>query len=335
MALPASPVAPPVAAFAMTPKLFPDLFPEDVCKRIHGVSSVLADIVRVFSPRLERVEVLLTGWGCPKIDEPALTSMPSLRAVIHAAGSVKGHVSPAVFDRGIMVSSAAAVNARPVAEYTVAALVLGLKHAFRLHHGYSRGLPVLAHRPGDRSGVSGTVIGVVGASRIGRIVATMLKPYDVRVLMSDPHVPDHDIRALGAEPSDLDTLCSACDAVTIHAPELDETRNLFDDRRLGLLRDGTLLINTARGSLIDTEALTAHCRRGRLDAILDVTAPEPLPAKHPLLHLPNVVVTPHIAGSRGRELRLLGAHAAAELERLVAGQPLQGLISHLDLPHSA
>ncbi|HEX6683168.1 MAG TPA: NAD(P)-dependent oxidoreductase [Candidatus Limnocylindrales bacterium] len=186
--------------------------------------------------------------------------------------------------------------------------------------------------PATASGISGTVIGIVGASRIGRLVARMLRSYDVRVLVSDPHVPAHEIAALGAEPCDLDTLCALADAVSIHVPALPETRHLIDARRLALMRDGTLLVNTARGSLVDTDALTNQCVNGRLDAILDVTEPEPLPPDHPLLHLPNVLVTPHLAGSRGRELRLLGAHAAAELERFADGETMRGLVSYQDLP---
>jgi phosphoglycerate dehydrogenase-like enzyme len=326
-----APSARPVAAFALTPDLVPDLFPEDVSKRIHDVAEVVPFSVAALAP----VEVLLTGWGCPRLTEDVLAGAPRLRAVIHAAGSVKAHVTQAVYDRGILVSSAAAANAPPVAEYTVAVLVLGLKRVFQRAREYSAGAPATAHVPGDRVGLTGTTIGVVGASKIGRLVVELLKPYDVRVLLHDPYLGDREIAALGAEPSDLDTLCAIADAVTVHAPELPETRHLFDDRRLSLMRDGALLVNTARGALVDTEALTRHCASGRLDAVLDVSTPEPLPAGHPLMAMPNVLVTPHMAGSRGRELRLLGAYAAAELERYAAGLPLHGLVDPRHLPRIA
>jgi phosphoglycerate dehydrogenase-like enzyme len=115
------------------------------------------------------------------------------------------------------------------------------------------------------------------------------------------------------------------------APALPQTRHLIDARRLDLLKDGAALINTGRGSLVDTAALTAHCAKGRIEAVLDVTEPDPLPADHPLLHLPNVLVTPHLAGSQGRELRRLGEFAVAEVERLVRGEPLLGTIRGEDL----
>ncbi|WP_246001751.1 NAD(P)-dependent oxidoreductase [Allorhizocola rhizosphaerae] len=172
-----------VAAFALTPRLFADLFPEDVRKRIHAVATVVPDLT-------SDVEVLLTGWGCPRME---LARMPRLGTILHAAGSVKGYVSPEAFERGIVVSSAAQVNARPVAEYTVAALVLGLKRAFRHARHYAGGRPELGHMPGEASGVSGTVIGIAGFSRIGRMVAAKLRDYDVRVLVSDPYVPEQEI----------------------------------------------------------------------------------------------------------------------------------------------
>jgi phosphoglycerate dehydrogenase-like enzyme len=283
---------------------------------------------------LRRVTVLLTGWGCPAIDDSVLDRAPNLRAVIHAAGSVKHHVTPAVYERGVLVSSAAAANAQPVAEYPVAALVFGLKQVMRNASRYAQGQSVIAHVPGARTGLTGTTIGLVGASRIGRMVAQRLRSYDVRVLIHDPVGDPAEIRALGAEPCDLETLCATSDAVSLHAPELPETRHLIDEDRLRLMRHGTLLVNTARGSLVDTEALTRHCASGR-DAILDVTTPEPLPPGHPLLLMQNVLVTPHLAGSRGRELRLLGAYAAADLHRYAMGQPMLGLVRASDLPRIA
>jgi phosphoglycerate dehydrogenase-like enzyme len=93
-------------------------------------------------------------------------------------------------------------------------------------------------------------------------------------------------RRLGAELSDPDPLCTRSDIVTLHAPDLPETRRLIDEWRLSPMPDGAVLINTARGALVDTEALTRHCRSGRIDAVLDVTDPEMLPAEHPLFALP-------------------------------------------------
>jgi phosphoglycerate dehydrogenase-like enzyme len=116
-------------------------------------------------------------------------------------------------------------------------------------------------------------------------------------------------------------LLAAADVVSLHAPALPETHALLDRRRLALMRDGAILVNTARGWLVDGDALTAELVSGRLDAVLDTTEPEILPADSPLYDLPNVFLTPHIAGALGRETERLGAHAVAEIERFARGEP--------------
>jgi phosphoglycerate dehydrogenase-like enzyme len=117
----------------------------------------------------------------------------------------------------------------------------------------------------------------------------------------------------------------------VHAPLLPETVGLVDARLLGLLRDGSVLINTARGKIIDAEALERECAAGRIDAVLDVTDPEPLPPDSKLLDLANVFITPHSAGAVGNEVARLGELAVGEIERLAAGRPLQHAISPEEL----
>ncbi|MEU2433867.1 hydroxyacid dehydrogenase [Streptomyces sp. NPDC007861] len=331
----------PVVALAMAPTAMPDVLPPAVVSRIQRVAEFdaatsLADFGTPPARRiLARTDILLTGWGCPRVDAATLHAAPRLRAVVHAAGSVRRPVAPEVYERGVLVSSAAEANARPVAEYTLATLVLAAKRALERARAYQRdGLFLGASYPRSL-GLAGTTVGVVGASRIGRLVVAGLRRLDVHVLLYDPYLTAADAAALGAEAVDLDTLCGRADVVTVHAPQLPETRHMIDDRRLALMRDGAVLINTSRGSLVDTEALTRHCGQGRIDAVLDVTDPEPLPAGHPLLRLDNVLITPHLAGAEGLERRRLGEYAADEIERLVAGRPLAGLVRADDLTRIA
>ncbi|MFI6507132.1 hydroxyacid dehydrogenase [Streptosporangium sp. NPDC050855] len=325
----------PSAAFAMQPGLLPELFPADLLLRLSRVARVREGVLSSFDPPPD-VEILITGWGCPPIGEDVLERAPRLRAIVHAAGSVKGHVTPAVFERGVAVSSAAEANALPVAEFTLAMLVLAAKQVFVKARAYSAdgwsgdALPGVA-TPGEGGGLNGAVVGVIGASRVGRLVMERLRGHGARILLSDPYVGPAEATALGAEAVTLDELCGRADLVTVHAPALPETRGLLDERRLALLRDGAVLVNTARGSIVDTGALVRHCAGGRIGAVLDVTDPEPLPPGHALLGLPNVLVTPHLSGARGRELRRLGEFAVAEVERLAAGVPLRGAVRPADL----
>jgi phosphoglycerate dehydrogenase-like enzyme len=327
----------PLALLAMQPWALPDLLPPDLMNRLRALVRLRADAALTSfrtvaaTAALRDADLVLTSWGCPPIDRAVLAAAPRLRAVIHAAGSVKGHVDPAVFTRDIIVSSAAQANAVPVAEYTIAAIVLAAKRALTRAHWFARDRAAGDWRSGAGTGLYGRTIGVVSASRTGRLVLQRLRAFDVRLLLADPYATAQQARALGAELVDLDELCRRSDLVTLHAPALPQTHHLLDARRLDLLKDGAVLINTGRGSLVDTAALTVHCVKGRLDAVLDVTEPEPLPTDHPLLHLPNVLVTPHLAGSQGHELRRLGEFAVAEVGRLVRGEPLLGVIAGEDL----
>lgn len=272
---------------------------------------------------LRRAEVLLTCWGCPPVTAEVLAHAPELRLIAHGAGSVKSIVTDACWERGIRVTSAAAANAIPVAEYTVAVIVLAGKRTFAIQDAFRRDA---VQRDWENEfpslGNFGITVGVVGASHVGRRVLELLRSYDVRVLLSDPTIGPADAEELGAALVDLDTLVERSDVVSLHAPDIPATRNLIDARRLARMKDGATLINTARGRLVDTEALTAELETGRIHAVLDVTHPEPLPAGHRLLGLPNVVVTPHIAGSLGNEVRRMGALVVAEVERFARGEPL-------------
>lgn len=284
---------------------------------------------------VERVEILVTGWGVPRLDDEALARMPKLRAIFHAAGTIRTFLSPAALDSGITVCAAADANAGPVAEFTFAQIVLALKRVGRLADRYRT-----QRRPRDLSGLPGlgthgVTVGVVGASRVGRRVIERLHTLDVRVLLADPYVGASEAGALGAELVPLDTLCSRSDVVTLHAPLTPSTIGLVGERQLARMRDGAVLVNTARGPVVDHDALTPHLVSGRLDAWLDVTDPEPLPADSPLWDLPNVVLTPHVAGALGNEVSRLGDQATAELCRFLDGAPLRHQVRPDDLPRIA
>ncbi|MEW2166252.1 hydroxyacid dehydrogenase [Streptomyces sp. NPDC007084] len=319
----------PVAMFAMTAENVPRVFPPDTLTRLRDLVDLDPDLVaRDFTDprvraRLARTEILITGWGCPVLDADALAAAPELRAVLHAAGSVKGFTTREVWDRGIAVSSAADANALPVAEYTLAMILLAGKNvfAFRDRLRAERAFPYGEILPGV--GNFGRRVGVIGASRVGRRLIELLRPFDLEVSLADPYVDRAGAAALGVPLLPLDAVLAGSDIVTVHAPETPETRHLVGRRELALMPDGSVLVNTARGSLVDHEALVEELRSGRISAILDVTDPEPLPAASPLFGLPNAFVTPHIAGSQGNEVARLGATVLGELERLLSGRELE------------
>jgi phosphoglycerate dehydrogenase-like enzyme len=287
--------------------------------------------------RLADVEVLLTSWGAPRITAEVLDLAPNLRAVLHCAGTVRPLVSDAVWERGLLVTNAVAENALPVAEFTVAAIFMAGKKAPFLANiartrrddwSYLGEHEILSNR--DR------VVGIVGFSRTGRQVVARLTvqgsgPETREILVADPFADAAAVAEAGARLVPLDELLAASDIVSLHVPELPSTRKLIGARELALMPDGATLINTARGAVVDTAALEDECATGRIYAMLDVTEPEPLPASSVLYDLPNVMITPHIAGSLGTETRRMTAAALDELERYGRGDSPRSAVTRADM----
>ncbi|EJC74847.1 phosphoglycerate dehydrogenase-like oxidoreductase [Rhizobium leguminosarum bv. trifolii WSM2012] len=320
----------PAIVLAMEPSRTEHVLPDEILGRLDTIGRLLdpEPLQRLDDARARRLlseaEILITGWGAPYVGPEIPAAAPRLRLVVHAAGTVKGIIDDAIFAAGIAVSHSAEANAVPVAEFTLAAILFAGKRAFRFRDLY------VGDRNRDRTypmqrqaiGNYGRTLGIVGASRIGRRVIELLKPFAYRLLLFDPMLDAADAAALGAEKVDLDELMRRADIVSLHAPSLRSTQHMIDARRLSLMKDGATLINTARGILIDEAALLSELKTGRFEAIIDVTEPEIPEPDSPFYDLPNVFLTPHIAGAIGLERARLGAMAADEVERFAAGRPL-------------
>jgi phosphoglycerate dehydrogenase-like enzyme len=283
---------------------------------------------------LARTEVLIGHWGCPTLTTEVLDKAPRLSLFAYAAGTVKWQVTDSVWDNNLLVTSAAAANARPVAEYTVAMILLAGKGAL-LYAALERDAAAKVPLDPTRVGNLGKRVGLVGASFVGRLVIELLAPYDLKVAVADPYLGDDEADRLGVERMELDELCRWCDVLSLHAPDVASTRHMIGAAQLAALRDGVTVINTARGALVDPEALLAELVARRLAAVLDVTDPEPLPADSPLRTLPNVTLTPHIAGAMGRELWRLADLAVEEVERFAAGEAPRHPVRRGDLDRIA
>lgn len=334
-------VSRPRALLAMSSDAAPTLFDDRRLHRLGALadlaSTVPVDVDALPAAELAEVEVLITSWGAPVLDAARLARLPKLRAVFHAAGTVRGIVTDAFWERGILITSAADANAVPVAEFTLATIIFAGKRALT----HARTTVDDAHRWNglQASRTIGNVdrtIGIVGFSRIGRRVVDLLRMLDgMRVLVADPFADAAEVRAAGATLISLEELLPQVDVLSLHAPDLPSTRHMIGAAELAALPDGATVINTARGALLDHDALLAQCRSGRLDAVLDVTDPEPLPAASALRHLPNVTITPHLAGSLGTELRRLADSALDELEAYATGAPPRHPVTAADMASSA
>ncbi len=280
-----------------------------------------AQSVRTNPSILADVDVILSGWGMAVLDETLLAAAPKLKAVFYGAGSIRSFVTDTMWERGIVVTTAAHANAVPVAEFTVAAIVMSLKQVWRLQREVREQRRFVPRNPVN--GVYGSAVGLIGLGMIGRMVAERLRSYAVQVLAYDPYFAVNDAAVLGAELCALDDLFARCDVVSLHAPWLPQTEGMVTGAHLAAMRENATFINTARGALVhEAEMIAVLQQRPDLCAVLDVTYPEP-PTPDSLLYvLPNVVLTPHIAGSVGAECRRMGRAMVDELARFVRGAPL-------------
>lgn len=329
----------PRALVVMRPEAYRDQFGPAELAQLEELAELEGSgfLTRLDTPeardRLATAEVLVTSWGCPTLDASILDHAPRLAVVLHAAGTVRKLVSDALWERGIQVSNCADENAIPVAEYTLAAIILAGKKAPFIAAAARSGREHWLDYRDDFGPLTnlGQTVGIVGFSRIGRRVVDLLRTLDVSILVHDPLVNPEVIRGAGAEPVSLHQLLSDADTVSLHAPSLPETHRMIGATQLALMADRTTLINTARGALVDTGALERECASGRLNAILDVTDPEPLPSESVLYDLPNVMLTPHIAGSQGNETRRMSRKVLDELRRYALGLPLKSPITRAQL----
>jgi phosphoglycerate dehydrogenase-like enzyme len=282
---------------------------------------------------LEEVELLFSGWGAPKIDAKFLAAAPNLKAIFYAAGAINGWATQSMWKRNIIVTTANHANAIPVAEYTVATLLFSLKHGWRLSADKEakRGFQVRPEIPGNYE----AVVGLVGMGTIARLVVHMLKPFNVSVLTYDPFLSSDEAAMLGVHRAELEELFTESDVVSLHAPNLPTTSGMITARHLQSMKPGSTFINTSRGRVVrESDLIDVLRERPDLQAVLDVTEEEPLPESSPLNTLPNVVLTPHIAGSQGRECRRMGQYMVDELDRYLTGRPLRWQVRPAELANS-
>jgi phosphoglycerate dehydrogenase-like enzyme len=290
--------------------------------------------------RIAGADAVLTSWGAPVFDAELLARAPRLRIIAHAAGTIKSFVKPEVFERQIAVTHAAGVIAESVGEWTLTATLAALRRVVDFDHimrpdpaagadgapagGRPRGWGPEKGRVGYGEELYGKRVGVVAASLTGRAFIRLLSVFGCDVCVFDPYLPAEGAAALGVRKvEDLGELMATCDVVSNHAPTTPETDGMISAAMLARLRDGALFVNTARAGAIDYQALTEELRAGRIRAALDVFPKEPLDPASPLRSLPNVVLSPHVAGATVESRRRLGTAMIDEIARHFAGQPLR------------
>lgn len=257
-------------------------------------------------------DIAVTSWNCPKLTADILKNAPDLKLLLHAAGSVKGIVSDDLWTMGVRVSGSAAALGKGVAETALGFTISSLKNFWNLAN---------VTRYGGWNDQNDTVreiydvtVGVIGAGYAGRHYIKLLLNFDVDILLYDPTLSDNECAKIGVRKVNLDELMAKSDVVSVHAPSIPSTYHMINSSNLRLMKDRAVLINTARGSIIDEDALIEKLRSGRISACIDVTDPEPPYETSELRSLPNVILTPHIAGSVNNGKKRIGDLIVSELE---------------------
>ena len=275
---------------------------------------------------LREVEVIFAGWGTAVMDAEFMAAAPRLRAVFHAGGTIRYFATEAFWAGDVVVTSGAAINALPVVEYALATILFSLRHGwFYARRAHADGaFPPRRPMPGSY----GTTVGLVSLGAIARLLCERLRPFDVRLVAYDPFAVPAEAAALGVHLLGLDEVFAHSDVVSLHAPLLPATQGMIRGSHLAAMKTGATFINTARGAIVnEPEMIAVLEQRPDLQAVLDVTWPEPPAVGSPLYRLDNVVLTPHIAGTTPTEARRIGRAMTEEFHRWRRGEPLAHAIT--------
>lgn len=241
-------------------------------------------------------EVYVTAWDCPRLDETILDAAKNLKLMVHLGGTVVPYVTDAVWERGIRVISGNDLMAESVAEATVAYILTAQRRIPYYHRRFTD--EKVWRAPGDfTDSLLGKTIGLVSYGAIPRHLVRMLAPFRVKLKVYDiKPLPEADKGKYGLIEASLEEIFSTCDIVSLHTPLYDETFHMIDDRLLGLMKKDALLVNTARGGIVDEAALVRHLKAKDFRAIIDVYEQEPPCKENPLFECENAILIPHMGG---------------------------------------
>jgi len=316
------------ALYILSESSYDRIYGEAERKAIGGLVDIYApmqtaEAVETDPSILSDLEIIMSGWGGPHIDEHFLEAAPHLEMVFYGAGSIRGIVTDAFWERGVRICGAWGAIGIAVAEYTLSQILFCLKHGWR--HAMAMKHPGTPRTSLRTRGACGSTVGIISLGMIGRRVAKLLQGFDLNVLAYDPLFSAEDAAELGVEFCSLDEIFERSDIVTLHTPNLPETRGILTGKHFASMKPGATFINSARGAVIrEPEMIEVLASRpDDLFAVLDVTDPEPPEPGSPLYTLPNVVLTPHMAGSSDLECNRQGKFMLDELRRYLEGEPLQ------------
>lgn len=261
--------------------------------------------------KFSEVEYVFSTWGMTTLTEQEIeTLLPSLKCVFYAAGSVQYFARP-YLNCGVKVFSSWVANAIPVAEYTVAQIVLANKGFYKFSKfSCKEDYEEMRQEIDNYLGNYNAKIGIIGAGTIGKYAIKLLKNYDFKIFVFDPFLPDSIAEELGVTKVSLEELFSECNIISNHLANNEQTQNMINYKHFSSMPPFSTFINTGRGAqLVEADLVKALKERPDLCAVLDVTDPEPSENDHEFYSLDNCILTPHIAGSTGKEVERMAEYA--------------------------
>jgi phosphoglycerate dehydrogenase-like enzyme len=278
--------------------------PDQVVASMRGASAILS----------------LNGSGAADVTTEALDRVGTVRVAVisHWFHGLHEEARQMWQAAGVEVIDASDANTEAVAEWTLAAMLMGVRRLLEydreLKTGSTWGEP--RHRA---SMLCACTVGLVGLGRIGQQVARLLRAFGASVIAYDPYVPQQVAADTGASLVSLEELMRTADVISFHLPVTDATREMFGTREFSWIKDGAVVVNSARNALFRDQDFVAEVQTGRFSTFLDVFEVEPLPLDHPFRSLENVFVTPHIAGDNGPMFARCGRKAIDALRAYLTG----------------
>lgn len=273
-------------------------------------------------------DAVLSTWETPMIDEAVLEAGPEIKIISHCGGEVRPFITPELFSLrpDIVLCNVAHVMARPVAEYVLCVTLTLLRNLFKFREWVKEDENWSEYDTGWNISLLHKKVGVVGLGKVAREFIRFLEPFDVDLLIYSDYMSDEEAGRQGFRQASLEEIFSTCDVISINAAATPENRGMINRDLLSRIKPGAVLVNSARGVLVDQQALIDELRTGRFSAAVDVTYPEPPPADSPLRDIPNLLLTPHMAGPTPDQRIWMMEEALDNLEAFFSGGEVRGLI---------
>jgi phosphoglycerate dehydrogenase-like enzyme len=311
-----------------------DLLPEQVISTLEEFAEIEiaidpAELSRDEYARLfANKDAVLSTWNTPLIDKQVLEQANELKIISHVGGEVRPFISPELFSLkpDLVLCNASNVMAKPVAEHILCVILACLRNLFHFRQWVKEDENWWEYDKSKNVSLLEKKVGIVGLGQIAREFIGLVRPFDVELWVFSRHLTDQQAAEDGLRKSSLEEIFSSCEVITITAASVSGNRHMIDAGLLAMIKPHAVLVNNARGMLIDEAALIRELETGRFTAAIDVTDPEPPAADSRLRQLDNVLLTPHIGGPTPGQRIWMVNEAVDNLMAFFQQRPVRGII---------